>query len=49
MVVTTYSIIAHKISVNSIQINNQKQTIAHIQTENYKIENEKNISISYIR
>ncbi len=30
-------------------MNNQKQTIACIQTENYKIEADKNISISYVK
>ena len=30
-------------------MNNQKQTIACIQTENHKIENEKDILISYVR
>ena len=49
MVATTYSVIAHEIPANSIQMNNQKQTIACIQTENYKIENEKDILISYVK
>ena len=48
MMVTTYSVIAYGIPVNSIQMNNQKQIIACIQTENYKIENEKDILISYV-
>ena len=30
-------------------MDNQKQTIAHIQAENHKIENEKDILISYVR
>ena len=48
VVVTTYSIIAHEIPANSIQMDNQKQTIACIQVENHKIENEKDILISYV-
>ncbi len=48
VVATTYSVIAHGIPANSIQMDNQKQTIACIQAENHKIENEKDILISYV-
>ena len=48
VVATTYGVIAHGIPANSIRMDNQKQTIARIQAENHKIENEKDIPISYV-
>ena len=48
VVVTTYGVIAHGILTNSVRMDDQKQTIARIQAENHKIENEKDILISYV-
>lgn len=48
VVATTYGVIANRIPVNSIQMDDQKQMIACIQAENHKIRNEKDIPISYV-
>ncbi|KAA6409153.1 MAG: reverse transcriptase [Lasallia pustulata] len=48
VVATTYGVIAHGIPANSIRMDDQKQTIARIQAENYKIGDEKDIPISYV-
>ena len=48
VVATTYGVIVHGVPVNSIWMDNQKQTIARIQAENNKVEAGKDIPISYV-
>jgi len=40
VIVTTYEIIAHKISIISIKMNDQRGTIAQIQVKSHRIEDD---------
>ncbi|KAA6411453.1 MAG: hypothetical protein FRX48_04733 [Lasallia pustulata] len=48
VVKTTNGVIVHGVPANSIQMDDQRQTIARIQAENHKIRADKDILISYV-